>query len=717
MRQICLKAFLPVLLNLLSRESRAQDFERLVQEPPMERNGERLEFPFLGGLDRFMPQLVDSDGGGDFDLFLLRPFAAAQGGRLEGRLTFLENAGDAQNFRFRFVTDFYGSLDAHNWFFFLDFDRDGDYDLMHDNGERGLAYRRNTGSARQPQFTLITTAVTGASGDTVRNEFTSFPAFADLDGDGDADFFSGLAIGTIAFYRNAGNAAMPVFDFVTNRWQDLIILSLNAAGSSSFQISSPVEAKHGANAVTFTDLDRDGDQDFFYGDFFHRSVYHLHNSGDALTPAIAVTDTFWPPPQPVRTLGYNVPSFADLDGDGDVDFFAAVLNQDRDNFLFYLNLGNSSLRPSQNQWQQTTANFLSIIDVGGAATPAFADLDADGDQDLFLGNLEGRIVHYENIGTIHRPAWQWRTDAFQNIRVNSFSSSPTFVDIDHDADTDLFVGSFSGTFAFFENMGTPQSPNFALRTATFENIDVGSAGAPHFADYDRDGDYDLFAGEIDAGTISIFENAGHAASGRFQFKTEIRHPITATDSKPFLWDWNSDGILDLFAGQRNGRIIHYRGAANASGVDFIFESPEFAGLHVGESSTPAFADLNGDGRVDLIAGDEAGGLYYFEGRKDLAVETISAAPASFMLEVFPNPFHDDLQVALLRNPSAGFTPPQITIYNIAGARLVQIEPQYNGNDSWMARWSPEHLSLAAGVYFVHVQWGSLQARRKILLLK
>jgi len=88
---------------------------------------------------------------------------------------------------------------------------------------------------------------------------------------------------------------------------------------------------------------------------------------------------------------------------------------------------------------------------------------------------------------------------------------PTFADIDNDGDFDLFVGEFDGNINFYRNTGTASNPIFALETKNFASIDVGDFSTPTFTDIDNDGDFDLFVGELD-GNINFYRNDGTATN-------------------------------------------------------------------------------------------------------------------------------------------------------------------------------------------------------------
>ncbi|MGH7601847.1 MAG: FG-GAP repeat domain-containing protein, partial [bacterium] len=527
-----------------------------------------------------IPQFADIDSDGDFDLFI---------SDADGQLTLLENIGTFRAPQFRLVPDAFKNINVRNWFYFVDMESDGDPDLFHANENDGLTFYRNNGSGRQANFVLEERTVLSFNGQPVFSQLTSIPAFADIDADRDYDFFSGIITGEISSYKNIGSRHATLFQFETERWQDLLIVSFGKPAPPPHSQSPFGPKRHGASAIEFADLDGDGDLDFFYGDFFHKGMYYLRNDGDSREAKVAMTDTLFPKPQPVITNGYNIPRFADIDGDGDLDFFVACLQQSLNNFIFYRNAGTAT----GPQLQPVTNNFLTMIDVGSNSAPALADIDADGDLDLFIGNIDGQISFYENIGSAMAPALQWATDALPFIQPNThFSATPAFVDIDADGDLDLFVGSFFGKIAFYENRGSPSVPDFAWVTNDFENINAGSAATPHFADSDRDGDYDLFVGVVDSAMINIFENVGQTNAPRFQFKKKFQPASNFEYGVPFLHDWNRDGRLDLFIGGFDGTMLYLRGVAADS---FAFEQKIFAGIDVGFFAAPAFADWDGDG--------------------------------------------------------------------------------------------------------------------------
>ncbi len=76
-------------------------------------------------------------------------------------------------------------------------------------------------------------------------------------------------------------------------------------------------------------------------------------------------------------------------------------------------------------------------------------------------------------------------------------------------------------------------------------------------------------------------------------------------------DIDNDGLLDLLIGNSSGTLLHYEQSEPES-TEFILISDSFNDIHVGRISTPSFTDLDHDGLLDLIVGEEDGYLNHFE---------------------------------------------------------------------------------------------------------
>ena len=94
----------------------------------------------------------------------------------------------------------------------------------------------------------------------------------------------------------------------------------------------------------------------------------------------------YPPENPIVSAGLNMPSFSDIDLDGDKDLFITVLSgaygfQLINNFYFYDNI-STGYEPT---FQEITSNFINTFDLLSDINPEFVDIDNDSDMDLILG--------------------------------------------------------------------------------------------------------------------------------------------------------------------------------------------------------------------------------------------------------------------------------------------------------------------------------------------
>ena len=273
----------------------------------------------------------------------------------------------------------------------------------------------------------------------------------------------------------------------------------------------------------------------------------------------------------------------------------------------------------------TGSNPVAGIDVVARSAPTFADLDNDGDLDLVVGATHGHLYYYENTGSRSQPDFAARTGAanpLAGIDVSHYST-PTFADLDGDGDLDLVVGKWYGNLNYYENTNSRSQPGFTERTGAanpLAGIDVGDASAPTFADLDGDGDLDLVVGEGD-GTLNYYENTGTGSQPVFTERTGVANPLAGIDvggySAPTFADLDGDGDLDLVVGEYDDHLYYYENTGTRSQPGFTertgVASP-LAGIDVGNRSNPkpTFADLDNDGDLDLVVGKDVGYLYYYE---------------------------------------------------------------------------------------------------------
>jgi hypothetical protein len=296
------------------------------------------------------------------------------------------------------------------------------------------------------------------------------------------------------------------------------------------------------------------------------------------------------------------------------------------------------------------------VDVYGMPSPNLVDFDSDGDLDLLCGEFLDGFTYFQNTGSAKAPVFS----AGQRLphRMHVQMITPTAIDWDQDGDQDLIVGDEDGRVAFMEHRGTftkDGTPKF-LPPKYFQqeadDLKFGALATPVGYDWDADGDEDIISGNT-AGNIAFFENLDgkpepkwaapvllksegktiHIQAGP---KGSIQGPCEAKwgYTTQSVGDWNHDGLPDIMINSIWGKIQWYPntgtltepklGPAQAVTVawpaatpkpSWNWWTPEGKNLVTQWRTTPVIVDWNKDKLNDLIVLDHEGYLAFFERQK------------------------------------------------------------------------------------------------------
>lgn len=549
---------------------------------------------------------------------------------------------------------------------FVDIDNDGDLDaFITDQNNSEFFFAENVGNATNPYFVQKTGSDNPLNGIDPQN--MKKLSFADIDNDGDFDVFIGTYSNYPVLYRNTGDAGNPLF--------------------TSEDASSFFNDTFGSlNTMILKDLDGDNDLDaLINGDNY------FENQGSNTVPDfVEITGNSNPFENIQNLYSYSLPELIDLDTDSDLDLLFGSYG----GIKYYKNTGtvNSAIFENTN----------GGIDSTYYAMPDFVDIDNDGDFDMFVGVYNEtagafKFAYYKNTGTATTPAFEkqaWADNPLDTIVSSSYITVLKFVDIDNDGDQDVFTGDLHSTYMrYFKNTGTADNPVFEEQTGTDNPLPGIYALDFDFVDIDNDGDLDFFYGPFGAG-LEFYRNTGTASAPVFVNEAS---PVTLPDTWMYLFpeftDVDNDGDYDLFAGGVDydfgfqWKVFYAENKGTADTPDFEAQYGTANPLNLSMYIPGiAFVDIDNDGDEDAFIGTYPGQIYYFKNKTvNVGIDVVKETGA---LSVYPNPATNEIKIDLSSFNRAEL---QINIFDITG-KVVSVNKMQNN--------TIDISNLKSGVYFI-----------------
>ena len=577
--------------------------------------------------------LVDIDNDDDLDVV-----TSSTGNGSRGGLEIFRNNGVMPTPGWS-VTRVQNSGFVHNGLDVVDMDNDGRLDLVtcFAKGPSTVAaviWYRSLNDAG----TSFTTLQVGSSTDSV--DTCQDVVVADVDGNGTLDILAvGNDLDEIVYYANDGTLPTPV-------WERRVIAEDPDGGPSDPEADPCGESGaegvlNGPRSVRAGDLDGDGDVDIAVASACDNKVSWFESDG-AMPPTFTLhvlTDGL--PAGPFDAFA-NEPSkvlLEDIDEDGDLDvlftskaddhvgwfdndgvlpptFEAHTITRDPDGPAVYVKVAivPNPMFPSDYRGVAQSGGRPGRTD--GVTGIAVGDIDGDGDLDLATASSnDSKIAWHDNrtcgvVFPFQPPIASGQPDG---------AASVVAADMDGDGDADVVAASSNNnSVSWYENDGA-LFPSFTVHVVTTV---AGDAQTVHVADVDGDGALDILVAAPENGKIAWYENNG---ANPPSFGERI---VTVTAAAPrgvHGADIDGDGDTDILVATSADRAITLWN--NIGGDPPMFE-PEVVSRGGLSPWAVKAADLNGDGRLDILYAALSSGRIAWLRESDEGWAELDIAPGS-----------------------------------------------------------------------------------------
>jgi len=327
-------------------------------------------------------------------------------------------------------------------------------------------------------------------------------------------------------------------------------------------------------------------------------VYLARNTGTNEQPTYAAPQKIMTNDRPLETFGAPSPSFADMDGDGDLDL---ICGEFLDGFTYFRNIGTRTAPKYEKSRRLRTKDGTYLTMDLQMITPVVIDWNKDGHPDIICGDEDGRVAFIANTGTIEQNAPVFEKPRYFQQEADELKfgalATPYGFDWDGDGDTDIISGNTAGNIAFFENLSGPK-------------VEFPKWAAPRLL-------------EADGKSIRILAGP----NGSIQGPAEAKWGYTTIS----VADWDGDQLPDILVNSILGKIVWHRNIgtrsnpvlAAAEPIEVEWEGPqpnlsygwlrpEGKALLTQWRTTPNAVDWNKDGLIDLVILDHEGYLAFFQ---------------------------------------------------------------------------------------------------------
>jgi len=722
-----------ISFHLSNAQSQGKVYE-IFNDAVVNTYGNAISAPFCGGLNSYQIQHADLNNDNKKDLILYD-----QNNKL--LKTFL-NTGIAGQVNYiyapQYEKNFPTELNYNHYLILKDYNCDGIPDLFH-NGNFGVTAYKGFYQNNELKFTFYKNVwarrITANDSINAYVQNNDIPSIEDADGDGDLDIlaFDVQGVYTVMHKNMRVEYGLPCdslkMEIADKCWGKFFQTFNREVYTNSFctpAFISNKKKRHTGNCILQLDIDGDGDMDLMGGNISFNDAQLLFNNGSNI---INAQDTNYNiTGHKLYMPSWPAPFHCDIDNDGDDDLLFTSHNDDMSSanyntVAWYKNTGNAGA-PNY-IYAHDSLLATEMIDVGSYSYPTFFDFDKDGKKDLFVGTegyldnatgiLTSKIAFYKNTSTIGNTSFQLITHDFLNLSTQNHQGIfPTFGDITGDGIDDLIFGGVKGNIALYKNTASSNlvQPVFVKITDSLPNLKSGEYSTPVVVDFNQDGKNDLFVGSK-VGKIAYFEDTSSTSTTKLALKTTAVGNIKAGSagqffgySAPFIGKIDNTDSTVLLIGNVDGNIERYDSFINNYTLFNRLDS-NYSFIQASNRAVPAVADIDGDGKYEMVIGNKMGGLYYYKQVKTINPNTVHSVEYNQnTIAIFPNPCSEQLQIVFKEEVLNKMA--LLNLYDMMGRKIVSNKIQTTSNYTYSLG------TISKGIYFLEIEIENQKVIKKIL---
>lgn len=393
------------------------------------------------------------------------------------------------------------------------------------------------------------------------------------------------------------------------------------------------------------------------------------------------------------------PVFADLFGNNTKQLIVFA----GDGNIYAYNTDGNPVAGFPKRIQNTVDQFGNIIIM---PTPTVYDLNGDGNKEIIAGTVDSTVVFMRNNGNSFA----------QTLKLDGgIFSSPTITKID--GQIQIIIATSNGTIYRINSDGTINSS---------KKIAKEFISTPVVADIDENGSLEILAASLEGKVYSL-----NASTLQTNWERPIGQDIVGS---LLMADISGNGQLDLIVPVKGGYIVGFNKNGYVIDTTTMYAMAPFDSWLI---STPAIGDIDGNGKLDVVAASYDKTIKSFEmpntnqnsqvlwgmfggnpentniSPTDIKTETVTEIPGNYSLrQNYPNPFNPVTNIEFTIPESADV---KLDVYDQTGRLVATLMNQSQQAGTYKVSFNANNLS--SGVYFYKLTAGSFSAVKKMVLIK